>query len=180
MSADLGKADHGNQDNPLTGADRYSVPFFVWGPGVTAGADLYSLNAGLRQTLLNPAGVKPAGDEDRDEDAYWRLLREGVNAVGEVPRDRWDADAYYDPRPDTPGKSYGRWGAFLDQVDRFDPQFFGIAPREAVGIDPAPRPGVIKTAVTVGAGLMPAADIARRGCSRGVPAMTGCAGSIVI
>ena len=42
-------ADHGNQDNPLTGADRYAVPFFVWGPGVTAGADLYTLNAGLRQ-----------------------------------------------------------------------------------------------------------------------------------
>jgi len=43
-------ADHGNQDNPPTGADRYSVPFYVWGPGVSAGADLYSLNAGLRQT----------------------------------------------------------------------------------------------------------------------------------
>jgi len=41
-------ADHGNQDNPPTGADRYSVPFYVWGPGVSAGADLYSLNTGLR------------------------------------------------------------------------------------------------------------------------------------
>jgi len=41
-------ADHGNQDNPPTGADRYSVPFYVWGPGVIAG-DLYGLNAGLRQ-----------------------------------------------------------------------------------------------------------------------------------
>ena len=41
-------ADHGNQDNPLTGVDRYSVPFCVWGPGVPAGADLYSLNAGNR------------------------------------------------------------------------------------------------------------------------------------
>jgi predicted AlkP superfamily pyrophosphatase or phosphodiesterase len=42
-------ADHGNQDNPPAGVDRYSVPFFVWGPGVTAGADLYALNAGIRQ-----------------------------------------------------------------------------------------------------------------------------------
>jgi hypothetical protein len=41
-------ADHGNQDNPPTGADRYQVPFYVWGPGVIAG-DLYTLNAGLRQ-----------------------------------------------------------------------------------------------------------------------------------
>jgi hypothetical protein len=42
-------ADHGNQDNPRTGADRYAVPFFVWGPGVAAGVDLYALNAGKRQ-----------------------------------------------------------------------------------------------------------------------------------
>jgi hypothetical protein len=42
-------ADHGNQDNPVTGANRYAVPFYVWGPGVTAGADLYALNAGRRQ-----------------------------------------------------------------------------------------------------------------------------------
>jgi len=42
-------ADHGNQDNPPSAADRYSVPFFVWGPGVAAGADLYSLNGTRRQ-----------------------------------------------------------------------------------------------------------------------------------
>lgn len=57
-------ADHGNQDNPLTGADRYSVPFFVWGPGVAAGADLYALNAGLRQQastypMTTYAGLQP-------------------------------------------------------------------------------------------------------------------------
>ena len=79
----------------------------------------------------------PGGADDAD--GYWRLLRDGVDAVREVPKSRWDADAYYDPQPDTPGKAYGRWGAFLDQVDRFDPQFFGIAPREAAGIDPQQR-----------------------------------------
>ena len=57
-------ADHGNQDNPVTGADRYSVPFFVWGPGVTAGADLYTLNAGLRQAtssypMTTYSGMQP-------------------------------------------------------------------------------------------------------------------------
>ena len=46
-------ADHGNQDNPVTGADRYSVPFYVWGPGVPAGADLYALNAGKRQVAAS-------------------------------------------------------------------------------------------------------------------------------
>ena len=57
-------ADHGNQDNPPTSQDRYSVPFFVWGPGVTAGADLYTLNAGLRQAadsypMTTYAGMQP-------------------------------------------------------------------------------------------------------------------------
>ncbi|MEI8044725.1 MAG: alkaline phosphatase family protein, partial [Verrucomicrobiota bacterium] len=42
-------ADHGNQDNPPTGADRYAVPLYVWGPGVPAGADLYALNASTRR-----------------------------------------------------------------------------------------------------------------------------------
>jgi myxalamid-type polyketide synthase MxaB len=74
-----------------------------------------------------------------DAEGFWELLHNGVDAVREVPGDRWDVDAYYDPQPDTPGKAYGRWGAFLDDIDRFDPQFFGIAPREAAGIDPQQR-----------------------------------------
>src|SRR5688572_5032355 len=46
--------------------------------------------------------------------AFWRLLREGVDTVTEVPRDRWNLDAYYDPDPDAPGKMYTRHGAFLE------------------------------------------------------------------
>ena len=46
-------------------------------------------------------------------DAFWRLLDEGKDAVGHVPRDRWDADAFHDPDPATPGKSIAREGGFL-------------------------------------------------------------------
>jgi acyl transferase domain-containing protein len=74
-----------------------------------------------------------------DADTFWELLRDGVDTVSEVPPDRWDIDAYYDPDPDAPGKMYTRWGAFLDQVDQFDPQFFGITPREAADMDPQQR-----------------------------------------
>ena len=72
-------------------------------------------------------------------DAFWRLLREGGDAVAEVPRERWNVDALYDPDPDAPGKMASRWGAFLEQVDEFDPQLFGITPREAAGMDPQQR-----------------------------------------
>ena len=72
-------------------------------------------------------------------EAFWQLLRNGVDAISEVPKARWNIDAYYDPNPDTPGKTYTRYGGFLDHVDHFDPHFFGISPREAQSMDPQHR-----------------------------------------
>jgi len=63
--------------------------------------------------------------------AFWRLLRDGVDAIGEIPPDRWNVDAA--------GPAVTRWGGFLDQVDQLDAQFFGISPREAVRMDPQQR-----------------------------------------
>jgi acyl transferase domain-containing protein len=72
-------------------------------------------------------------------DAFWRLLRDGVDAIGPVPPSRWNIDDYYDPDPDAAGKMYTRFGGFLPEVDRFDPYFFGISPREATTMDPQQR-----------------------------------------
>jgi acyl transferase domain-containing protein/acyl carrier protein len=79
----------------------------------------------------------PGGANDPEE--FWQLLHEGRSGVREIASDRWDADAYYDPNPDAPGKIATRFGGFLDQVDRFEPQFFEIAPREALTMDPQQR-----------------------------------------
>jgi acyl transferase domain-containing protein len=72
-------------------------------------------------------------------DSFWRLLIDGRDAIGEVPPDRWDINALYNPDPAATGKMNTRWGGFLDGVDRFDPEFFGISPREAASMDPQQR-----------------------------------------
>lgn len=72
-------------------------------------------------------------------EAYWRLLSEGVDAVSEVPPDRFDVEALYDPDPETAGKVTTRWGGFVSGIDQFDAEFFGISPKEAACIDPQHR-----------------------------------------
>lgn len=75
----------------------------------------------------------------QDVDGFWRLIRDGVSSVSEVPASRWDADAFYDPSGEVAGKMSTKWGAFVDDVDQFDPVFFGISPREAARMDPQQR-----------------------------------------
>ena len=72
-------------------------------------------------------------------EAYWSLIRSGTDAIREVPADRWDAEALYDPTGREPGKMITRWGGFLDDLRGFDAAFFGISPREAQALDPAQR-----------------------------------------
>ncbi|WP_044241708.1 type I polyketide synthase [Chondromyces apiculatus] len=83
-------------------------------------------------------GCRFPGGADGPE-RFWRLLRDGVDAVAEVPPERWDAERYYDPDPDAAGKMYTRYGAFLRAIDRFDAAFFKISPREAARMDPQQR-----------------------------------------
>ncbi|GAC1348687.1 MAG: hypothetical protein NVSMB27_17520 [Ktedonobacteraceae bacterium] len=100
-------------------------------------------SAGMnRETDAEPIAVVGMGCRfpgAKDPEAFWQLLRNGVDTIREVPADRWDINAYYDPNPGTPGKMSTRWGGFLEHVDQFDPHFFGIAPREAVRMDPQQR-----------------------------------------
>ncbi len=71
-------------------------------------------------------------------EAFWELLHDGVDAIREVPPERWDIEALYDSEGDS-GKMTTRWGGFIDDVGEFDAQFFGISPREAARMDPQQR-----------------------------------------
>jgi iturin family lipopeptide synthetase A len=72
-------------------------------------------------------------------DAFWELLAEGRDAIGDVPRGRWNVDALYDPTPGAPGKVYSRQGGYISNIDTFDAAFFGITAREAATMDPQQR-----------------------------------------
>lgn len=71
--------------------------------------------------------------------AFWRLLKEGREAIVPLPSDRWDTTALYDPDPEVPGRIATSAGGFLRDVRGFDPAFFGITRREAEGMDPQQR-----------------------------------------
>ena len=83
-------------------------------------------------------GCRFPGDVD-GPDSYWEFLMDGVDGVSEVPADRWDAEAFYDPDPSTPGRMTTKWGGFVDDLAGFDAEFFAITPREAEAMDPQQR-----------------------------------------
>ena len=72
-------------------------------------------------------------------EAYWQLIKAGRQAITDVPRDRWQAEAFYDPDHRRQGKMNSCKGGFLEEIDRFDADFFGISAEEACHIDPQQR-----------------------------------------
>ncbi|SDX41012.1 SDR family NAD(P)-dependent oxidoreductase [Lysobacter enzymogenes] len=86
--------------------------------------------------IVGLAGRYPQAD---DLHAFWDNLRQGRDCIGEILADRWDHARYFDPARNRPGKTYSKWGGFLDAIDRFDPLFFNISPKEAELMDPQER-----------------------------------------
>ena len=73
----------------------------------------------------------PGGVTSPDE--LWRLLDDGGDAIGGLPADRgWDLAALA-------AGSTASEGGFLPGAGRFDADFFGIGPREALAMDPQQR-----------------------------------------
>jgi 3-oxoacyl-(acyl-carrier-protein) synthase/SAM-dependent methyltransferase/short-subunit dehydrogenase/acyl carrier protein len=70
---------------------------------------------------------------------FWQNLCDGVDAIRTTPSDRWDSERFFSAETSAPGKTNSRWGGFLDQVDQFDREFFGLSPREVVHMDPQQR-----------------------------------------
>lgn len=71
--------------------------------------------------------------------SFLAMLREGRQAIGDIPTDRIDLKRYYDPTLRMPGKMSVRHGGYLPDIDQFDAEFFGLSPREAERMDPQHR-----------------------------------------
>lgn len=77
---------------------------------------------------------KYAQSENMDE--LWKNLLQGKDCITEIPIERWDSDDYYTTDKNETGKSYSKWGGFLQDIDKFDPLFFNTSPREAEIMEP--------------------------------------------
>jgi 3-oxoacyl-(acyl-carrier-protein) synthase/acyl carrier protein len=69
----------------------------------------------------------------------WQNLKDGKDCITEIPKDRWDHSLYFDEDKSKRGKTYCKWGGFIEDVDQFDPLFFNISPRDAEMTDPMDR-----------------------------------------
>lgn len=74
-----------------------------------------------------------------DLDEFWENLKQGKDCITEIPKERWDALKYYDKELGKEGKTRSKWGGFIDDVDKFDPLFFNLSPKEAEFMDPQER-----------------------------------------
>src|ERR1700682_5108308 len=133
--------------------NRTLSPTLIWEhPTVEGLARHVSGEASSPTPVLNVSSSRTSGGEPMaiigmacrfprapNVEAFWQMLREGIDAITEVPPGRWDIGQYYDADVAEPGKMNTRWGGFLKDVDSFDAQFFGISPREAVQMDPQQR-----------------------------------------
>lgn len=70
---------------------------------------------------------------------FWNLLTNGVDAITEIPAERWNVDDFYHASPGTPAKMATRWGGFLTDVAQFDHGFWGLSLRESIWVDPQQR-----------------------------------------
>ncbi|UFJ41786.1 phosphopantetheine-binding protein [Brevibacillus humidisoli] len=87
-------------------------------------------------------GMSGRYPQAKNLDEYWENLKAGKDCITEIPEERWPLDGFYHPDPDEAveqGKSYSKWGGFVEGFADFDPLFFHISPREAISIDPQER-----------------------------------------
>ncbi len=94
---------------------------------------------GVRNERVAVVGLSAHLPDAPDLATFWDNLMNGRDSIREVPATRWDIAAHFTPDKLRSGKSISKWGAFLDQMEDFDPEYFKIAHSLAVQMDPLER-----------------------------------------
>ncbi len=113
--------------------DREEVKQFLQKPIEDKTSLLTNINDEEKIAIIGLAGRYPGANNIEE---FWENLKAGKDSITEIPEDRWSLKDFYDAERGKPGKSYSKWGGFLNDVDKFDPFFFKISPREAEIMEP--------------------------------------------
>ena len=82
--------------------------------------------------IVGLSAIFPGASDAR---TFWENSLKGVNAIVEIPPDRWDWRTYYDPDPKAPDKVVSKWGGFVPDI-AFDPLHYGMPPTSLPSIEP--------------------------------------------
>lgn len=109
------------------GKQRFAAKAPEAAPALARGTDVAIVGLAGRYAHSNNVGE------------LWQHLKNGQSCIDEVPADRWDWRQYFHQAPGTQGHIYTPWGGFIREIDKFDPLFFHLSPREALKMDPQER-----------------------------------------
>lgn len=101
--------------------------------------DRHTEKADARKMDIAVIGLDGRFPMAKDVFELWRNLKEGKDCITEIPASRWDYLEDYDEQKGAKGKIYTKYGGFLDDIDKFDPMFFQMSPRDAILTDPQER-----------------------------------------
>src|SRR6266700_4915227 len=108
----------------LAGSAQGSASGIISAASMTESEQFFSETSNKNEPIaIIGMGCRFPGEADTPE-RFWQLLCEERSTVSEVPAERWNIDAFYDPDPQTPGKMYTRFGSFISNLDSFDAKFF--------------------------------------------------------
>ncbi|GAA0893936.1 hypothetical protein GCM10009122_36160 [Fulvivirga kasyanovii] len=124
------------EGNAMSGDEDAKPRNLVPQPGATTQMSDNDIGKLKQVAIVGMSGRYPKADT---LDIFWENLKEGKDCVTEIPEDRWDYTSRFSTDTKEKGKIYGKWGGFIDDVDKFDSLFFNISPKEAELMDPQER-----------------------------------------
>jgi acyl transferase domain-containing protein/NAD(P)H-dependent flavin oxidoreductase YrpB (nitropropane dioxygenase family) len=102
---------------------------------LAAAAEPITVSEPVKPAQIAIVGISTIVPRAADRRQYWQNILAKVNAIREIPKERWDWELYFDADPAAKDKIYSKWGGFIDEQP-FDPTEFGMPPNSLRSIDP--------------------------------------------